>query len=188
MKTMNTVTSPLRLLAAAVALGFTTNLCASSIEIESGSLELGCALEADRVIIGAGATLAGDGTLVATTDVAGTISPGIGPVETIGTLTFTGALTFSSGSRYLYHTAASFYSDLLIVSGAVTGSTLFIGSRAAEANPNRQRVIDGGTDSDYALVVAENPTYWSLRVEGDDLLLSYGLSPRGTMIKFLAPE
>lgn len=183
-----TLTSTLRLLAAAVALGFTTNLCASVVELEAGRLDLSGELEADRVIIGSAATLTGDGTLVAATEVAGIVSPGSGPVETIGTLTFTGALAFSSGSRYLYHTEDSFYSDLLIVSGAVTGSTLFIGARAAEANPNRQRVIEGGIGSDYALVVAENPTYWNLRVEGDDLLLSYGRVLRGTMIKFFAPD
>ncbi len=157
---------------------------ASTIELDTGSLELGGALEADYVIIGASATLAGTGTVAAPTEVAGTVSPGAGPVEAIGTLTFSATLTFDPGSRYLWHAATSSDTDLLSASGAVTGSTLFIGSRAEEANPNRRTVIDGGAGSDYSFVLAVNPTYWSLRVEGDDLLLSYGLSPRGTMIKF----
>lgn len=156
---------------------------ASTIELDTGSLELVGALEADHVIIGASATLAGTGTVVAPTEVAGIVSPGTGAVATLGTLTFSDTLTFDPGSRYLCHAATSSDTDLLIASGAVTGSTLFIGSRAEDANPNRHRIIDGGTGSDYALFTADNPTLWNLRVDGDDLLIRYGLIPPATRIQ-----
>jgi hypothetical protein len=155
---------------------------ASTMELDSGSLELVGALEADHVIIGAGATLAGTGTLVAPTEVAGTVSPGTGPVEAIGTLTFTDTLTFMSGSRFLCHAATSTDLDRLAVAVAVTGTALFVGSRAEGATPDRQVVIDGGAGSDYSLFTAADPAYWRLRVSGDDLLLRYGIM-QGTLIR-----
>ncbi len=155
---------------------------ASTIELDTGSLELIGALEADHVIVGSLATLAGTGTVAAPTVVEGTVSPGTGAVATLGTLTFTDTLTFAPGSRYLCHAATATDLDRLVVAGAVTGTVQFIGSRAEGATPDRQVVVDGGASSDYTLFAAVDPAYWRLRVAGDDLLLRYGLAPRGTLI------
>ena len=161
-------------------------LAQTIIELESGSLDFSGELEADGFILGTNATLSGNGTLVAPASLAGTISPGTGPAEAIGTLTFTSTLAFNPGSRYLCHATTATNTDLLVAFGAVTGSASFIGSRAEDANPNLQRVIDGGANSDYTLFAAVNPTYWRLHVDGDDLLLSYGRIPPGSRIMFTA--
>jgi hypothetical protein len=179
MSTRQTTTHLAFILLAALA---ANAVLASTIELDTGSLELGGALEADHVIIGAGATLAGTGTVAAPTVVGGTVSPGTGAVATLGTLTFTDTLAFAPGSHYLCHAATSTDLDRLVVAGAVTGTVQFIGSRAEGATPDRQVVVDGGAGSDYALFAAVDPEYWRLRVAGDDLLLRYGLTPRGTLI------
>jgi len=182
MKTTHTRPSNLRLLAAALTLGFAANLCASVVELDAGRLDLSGALEADQVTIGADGTLAGDGLIAAPTTARGTLSPGAGPVETIGTLTFTDTLAFLAGSRYLCHAATATVLDRLAVAGAVTGTALFVGTRAEGATPDRQVVVDGGAGSDYALFASVDPAY-CLRASGDDLLLRYGLM-RGTLLLF----
>ena len=185
MKTTPSRPATLRLLATALALGFATDICASVVELDAGRLDLCGTLEADHVTIGADATLAGDGLIAAPTTVSGTLSPGAGPVETLGTLTFTDTLTFLAGSRYLCHATTATDLDRLVVAGAVTGTALFVGSRADDAEPDRQVVIDGGSVSDYGLFTSFDPDYWRLRISGDDLLVRYGLAQKGTHIVVL---
>ena len=109
-----TLTSTFRLLAAALALGFATDLSASVVELDAGSLELSGTLEAAELVIGPGATLACDGTVIALVSVAGTLggnavidgvmtvlSGGVlAPGNSAGTLTVYNTLTLEGGSTY----------------------------------------------------------------------------------------
>jgi hypothetical protein len=129
MKTTPTRTSTLRLLAAVLSLGFATDLCASVVELDTGSLELGGALEADHVIVGSLATLDGDGTVVAHVTIAGTLS-GNGFFEGVVNVLSGGRLTpgNSAGTLTVYvygkviGTPADVETPLIMVPGKIEPS------------------------------------------------------------------
>jgi len=164
MKTTPTRTSTLRLLAAVLSLGFATDLCASVVELDTGSLELGGALEADHVIIGSLATLAGNGTIIAPATIAGTLVPQ-------GTLSFGSTLAFVSGATIVSRVTGNESLDILAVAGAVTGNATVSFVKTAGAIPLGQTLIAGGTSSVYDTITTASNA-WQLAASGNNLLVT----------------
>ena len=179
MKTMNTLTSALRLTRlsrltrfslALTAFGFATNLYAyrlpsnTTFELEAGSFDLGCALEADGFTLGSAATLTGHGTLVAPATIAGTLAPS-------GTLTFGSTLTFASGAMLVSRVTANESLDSLAVAGAVSGGASVSFVQTAGAIPVGQTLIAGGASSVYDGVTASSNA-WQLAASGNNLLVT----------------
>jgi hypothetical protein len=159
-----TRTSTLRLLAAVLSLGFATDLCASVVELDTGSLELGGALEADHVIVGSLATLAGNGTIIAPATIAGTLVPQ-------GTLSFGSTLAFVSGATLVSRVTGNESLDILAVAGAVTGSATVSFVQTAGAIPLGQTLIAGGTSSVYDTITTASNA-WQLAASGNNLLVT----------------
>ena len=155
---------------ALTALGFATNLYAyrlpsnTTFELESGRLDLGCALEADRVIVGSAATLAGSGTVAAPATVAGTLAPA-------GTLSFGSTLAFADGATLVSRVTANESLDALAVAGAVSGSATVSFVQTAGAIPVGQTLIAGGASSVYDGVIAPGNA-WQLAASGNNLLVT----------------
>ncbi|MDJ1159934.1 autotransporter domain-containing protein [Chelatococcus sp. SYSU_G07232] len=96
--------------------------------------------------VGAGATLAGAGTVGATVVAAGgTLSPG----NSIGTLTVAGDLTVASGARYAVEVdPAGTASDRVVVSGAATlsgGTVAHVGYAGHYRPSSTYRILTAGT-------------------------------------------
>jgi hypothetical protein len=161
MKTTPTRTSNLRLLAAVLSLGFATDLCASVVELDTGSLELGGALEADHVIVGSLATLDGDGTVVARVTIAGTLSGNgffegvvnvlaggrLTPGNSAGTLTVYNNLTLESGSTYTVE-----------IDGALSDQTVAQGVASLDNATLSLAVLNGPSAASFTLLSADHVT------------------------------
>jgi hypothetical protein len=147
------------------ALGCAATLCATTVELDTGSLELGGALEADHVIVGSLATLAGNGTIIAPAEIAGTLVPQ-------GTLSFGSTLVFVSGATLVSRVTGSESLDTLAVAGAVTGSATVSFVQTAGAIPLGQTLIAGGASSVYAAITPSAGNAWRLTASGDNLLVT----------------
>lgn len=146
-------------------LGLATNLCASTVELDTGRLELGGLLEADRLVIGPAATLAGDGRIAAPAAIAGTLAPS-------GTLTFGSTLAFASGATLVSRVTSNTQLDTLVVAGAVSGAAQVILVQTTGAIPLSQTFIAGGASSDYAGVAPAASNAWALTASGNNLLIT----------------
>jgi ubiquitin len=136
----------------------------TTIELESGRLDLGGALEADGFTLGSAATLAGSGTIAAPATVAGTLAPA-------GTLTFASTLAFADGATLVSRVTANESLDALAVAGAVSGSATVSFVQTAGAIPVGQTLIAGGASSVYDGVIAPGNA-WALAASGNNLLVT----------------
>jgi ubiquitin len=139
-------------------------LAQTVVELESGRLDLGCALEADRLVIGPAAMLAGDGTVAAPATLAGMLAPE-------GTLSFGSTLAFTEGAVLVSRVTANESLDTLEVAGAVTGSATVSFVQTAGAIPLGQTLIAGGASSVYDGIIAASNA-WQLATAGNDLLVT----------------
>lgn len=135
------------------------------VEMEDGRLDLSCTLEADQMVIGASATLAGNGTVAAPATVEGALMPD-------GSLAFGSTLAFVEGATLVSHVRSHTDIDMLAVAGAVSGNALVSFRQTAGAIPLDQVLIDGGASSDYAGVDATPVNDWSLATSGNDLMIT----------------
>lgn len=157
-----------------VALGLATNVHAlrgggsaavTTVETEAGRLDISGTLEADAFVLGADATLAGGGTVLAPATVAGTLAPD-------GTLTFGSTLAFVEGAALVSRVTGNDSLDTLAVAGAVTGSATVSFVQTPGAIPLGQTLIAGGASSDYAGIVPASGNAWALTASGDSLLVT----------------
>ncbi len=155
---------------------------ASEMQLAGGALTVNGTLELDRLLVNAGSVLRGDGTVNGPVTVAGTVSPGTGPVEAAGTLTVNGVLTVSNGV-FLCHAATHTVADRLNVFGLAGGDATVTVSKTAGAIPVDLVIVDAATGSTYSGFRCPQ-TNWMVRPGGDgDLLLTdlYGDSDADTM-------
>ena len=131
---------------------------ASEVEIEAGRLEVGCVLEADRVVVGSAGTLGGGGTVNAPTEVAGTMAPE-------GLLSFGSTVTFAGGVLRS-HAADSTTLDRMAAAGQVSGTATVLMTRTETAFPTQQVVMAGAAGSDYGGVTLSPTTYWTKGADG----------------------
>jgi ubiquitin len=140
-------------------------LAQTVVELDAGALNLGCALEADQVIVDAGATLAGSGTVAAAATVAGTLAPD-------GTLSFGSTLAFADGAALVSRVTGNESLDTLAVAGTVSGRATVSFVQTAGAIPLGQTLIAGGVSSVYDGITPAASNAWALAASGDNLLVT----------------
>lgn len=153
----------------AVALGLSASMAwASSMVVGGGVLSVGGgSLTADAFQLGRGAELRGNGTLRAPAFLAGSVSPGTS-VSNIGTLFFSGDVTFQSGT-YLCHADGNTTLDKIQAAGNVTGSaTVQMSKKSSHVIPLWQIIIQGAAGSGYGGFAPFKPASW--RVEPTNTL------------------
>ncbi|WP_035605406.1 autotransporter-associated beta strand repeat-containing protein, partial [Haloferula sp. BvORR071] len=165
--------------------GFTT--------VRSGKLLLNTTLPSSPVLVDAGGTLGGSGTVATASAVSGTLAPGNG----VGTLTFGDSLSLDAGSRIAWQisdwngTAGSGYDKIqtgTLTIGATTASPLTIVitpeslANFSETPKTFTLVSTSGGISglDAGEIVIDHTAFpgtgsWSVQVVGNALQLSYSL-------------
>ena len=169
---MNTRTSFADRLVAAVLLcsASTPSLLASDLIVGGGELSVaGGSLAAGRVDIGEPATLAGDGLVLAPTDVRGTIAPGA-TAGAAGALTFNSSVVFRAGSTLRARALANESVDRLVALGPVSGTAGVEVAASPGAIPLGQLLADGPPGSDYSGFSAATNWMLASRAPGDLLL------------------
>lgn len=141
--------------------GMLYSASASDIRFDGGKLDLNGTVAAETVSVGADAVMQGSGTVDGSGSVAGTIAPGNGSATSVDVLSFTGNLAFEEGGTFECYAASHTNLDKIQVGGTVTGSGDVSLTKAAEAIPLYQVIVDGGASSEYASFDA-GPTNWSL--------------------------
>jgi|GEM_PF-980405 hypothetical protein len=151
----------------AMAFGMAPAVWSAEIQLEGGRIDMAGRLEVPALIVGPGAVLRGSGRIEGTLAVAGIVSPGVS-VADVGVLSIGGEVLFQAGSQYECYAASHTSLDRLQADGAVSGRCEVSMSRAPDAIPLHQVIIDGGATSGYALFGA-TPTNWTLASvpEGD---------------------
>ena len=138
------------------ALSLAPRLAAAGLAVHGGSLRLdGGALRTDALEIGAGATLAGNGTLAApAADLQGTTAPGGEYAAETGTLAFTGSVRFDG--TYLCKVNAHEDVDLVSAAGPISGSAAVAVQKDSAAIPLGQTILSGDGAGDVS-GIALNP-------------------------------
>lgn len=147
----------------------------SELHVQGGSLRIEGALNAGGLMIGAGAALRGGGVVNSPCSVAGTVAPGSYSATNTGTLTFGGAVAFSTGSVFECYASTHTDADKLVALGVVSGTCRVDLAKAVTAIPVKYVIIDGGLSSSYLSFSRGgiNPQDWELSEGGTwDLLLT----------------
>ena len=148
-------------LAFVLALCFLSPVLASEIRVDGGKLSLSGKLQADILTIDSGAILEGEGIVESMADISGIVTPGEG-VTGVGTITFTGDINFQNGSVFECYAATHTTLDKLVSSGVVSGDCAVNLTRATNAIPLHQVIVNGDDSSDYTQFAATTPTAWRL--------------------------
>lgn len=151
--------------------GILSTVRASELRMEGGKLDLNGTISAEAVSVGGNAVMQGSGTVEGSGNIAGTIAPGDGSATSVEAISFTGDLVFQEGSRFECYASTHTNLDKIKAGGTVTGSSDVNLTRAAEAVPLYQAIVEGGASSDYASFDA-SPANWSLSSASGDLLVS----------------
>lgn len=137
-------------------------LSASDIRIEGGKISLSGKTVADTVVMGSGTALQGSGTIDGDGDISGIISPGSDSATSVDTLRFTGDLNFRNGSVFECYAATHTALDKLVSDGIVSGNCAVDLTRASDAIPLHQVIVNGDASSDYTQFATTTPAAWRL--------------------------
>jgi len=159
---------PLRLaLLGAGFLAATVTPChASTLRATGGNLTVSGTVTASNVVVEAGATLRGSGSINGDLLVDGTVSPGLAPVSTIGTQTVYGALSFSPGSVFEGHAAGHTVLDRVNATGTVAGTCSVALTTEAAVIPVEQIIVSGDAGSDFSGFTPADSSRWRLGETG----------------------
>lgn len=141
----------------------TLPLHAASIRVAGGYFVSGGAVTGTNLVVDAGATLAGTGTVHAAATIRGTVNPGYG--LTAGTLAFSESVTFDNGIFDCY-AASSASLDRLSATGTVSGVATVLMTRASSAYPETHAILQGSAGSDYSAFTVQPAVGWSLGQSG----------------------
>ena len=151
---------PLRNWAVVLVFGIVPAVPGAEIRLEGGRIEMAGRLEVDALTVGPEGVLQGGGRLNGSLDVAGIVSPGFSAAGVDG-LSIGGDVRFWAGSQYECHADSHTSLDRIHADGAVSGTCAVNLSRAPDAVPLHQVIVDGGAESDYVGFSAM-PTNWAL--------------------------
>ena len=155
-------------LAFVLAVGFLSPVLASEIRVDGGKLSLSGKLQTSILTIDSGAVLEGTGIVEGMGDISGIVAPGEGATG-VGAITFTGNLNLRNGSVFECYAATHTALDILVSGGTVSGDCAVNLTRATNAIPLHQVIVNGDASSDYTQFAATTPTAWRLApvAEGD---------------------